>query len=486
MIGVALKRLATGSLIYGMGGVIQRFVGLLLLPIFTSILTPEDYGAVALISLISIAISGFLTLGTGNSLGLLYFKQENLDKRRIVIWTNVVLMAFNGLVWYILLWLIAPLLSKFMFQTNLYADHIRIAVLGSVFQAMVDPWLAFLRMEQLAKKFVLINLGGAILTAAISVFLVVYLRCGVIGLLAAGSLGSFTVFGLTWFIVGRNIGYNIEYSLFSKLVRVGFPSILGSFAFLLIDYADRQMIERILGLAYLGTYSVGYSFGIVIMIAVNAFASAWSPFFMSYVNKQDDARKIFGYVLTYYTLSFGSLIVLFFFTAKPFTIVMTAPKFHDAWVVVGLVSAAYVLKGCYLIILPGIYFSHKLKWQSIIEWIAALLNILLNIYLIPRHGIFGAAIATFISYLSLPILAWIFSRSHLRVDYEWARLVNIILLILSLSIFGFWFSLRFNGFDVFGFSVILFSIITYMVISFLFILRDGERRFFWDFFHEKK
>ena len=61
--------------------------------------------------------------------------------------------------------------------------------------------------------------------------------------------------------------------------------------------------------------------------------------------------------------------------------IMVAPAFHQAWLVVGLVGAAYALKGCYLIIVPGIYFVKKLYWLSIIEWVAAIANIALNLIL---------------------------------------------------------------------------------------------------------
>ena len=237
MIGIALNRLAKGSLIYGMGSTLQRFIGLLLLPLFTSVLTPKDYGIVALISLIGVVMSGLLTLGTGNSMGLLYFQQEDLKKRPTIIWTTVVLLSLNGLLWYSFLWLIAPIVSEFMFQTAEYANLIRLTFLGSVLVAITDPWLAFLRMEEFAKKYVLITLGGGLLTTAASVFLVLYLRVGVVGLLLAGTLSSAIMLGITWLFVGRKIGYRLDSNLFLPLVRIGFPSIFGLFAFLLIDYS---------------------------------------------------------------------------------------------------------------------------------------------------------------------------------------------------------------------------------------------------------
>jgi O-antigen/teichoic acid export membrane protein len=64
-----MGRLLKGSAVYGLGTILQRFMGLLLLPFFTKVISPEDYGIVALISLISIALGGLLTLGTENSRG---------------------------------------------------------------------------------------------------------------------------------------------------------------------------------------------------------------------------------------------------------------------------------------------------------------------------------------------------------------------------------------------------------------------------------
>jgi O-antigen/teichoic acid export membrane protein len=476
VIRIALTRLVKGSLIYGIGSTLQRFIGLLLLPLFTSVLTPEDYGIVALISLIGIAMSGLLTLGTGNSMSLLYFKQEDLSKRPTIIWTTVVLMTLNGLLWYSLLWLIAPIVSELMFKTAEYANLIRLTFLGSVLVAITNPWLLFLRMEELAKKYVVITVGGGLLTTAISVFLVLYMHLGVVGLLLAGTLGSAIMLGVAWLVVGREIGYKIDLNLLLPLVRIGFPSTFGLLAFLLIDYADRQMIERMLGLGDLGIYSVGYSFGMVIMVAMTAFATAWPPFFMSYINKKDEARKVFAHVLTYYVLGFGSLVVLFFLVARPITLLMTAPNFHDAWVVVGLVAAGYALKGCYLILLPGIYFSSKLKWQSIIEWVAAIMNIGLNILLIPIYGILGAAIATFISYLSLPVLAWSITRSHLKVDYEWARIGIISLFIFSFSLLAYFLSKIFDEIRLPILGLFVTILISYALSVYFFLLKKQERQ----------
>ena len=479
MLKAALTRLAKGSLIYGIGGMLQRFMGLLLLPFFTRALTPQDYGVVALVSLIGVAMSGLFTLGTGNSMGVLYYRELDVAKRPTIIWSNVLLLTVNAVFWYSLVFVSAPMLSALMFQSDRYADLIRLALLGSVFSTIADPWLAYLRMEEKARRYVVITLVSSLLSIGLSIWFVLVQGIGVKGVILAGTLAQGIMLGVNWLMIGRNLPFHIDSGLFRPLVRIGFPSIFGLFAFLLIDYADRQMIERLVSLDALGVYSVGYSFGMVMSIAMGAFATAWPPFFMSYLNKPDEARIIFSRVLTYYLIGFGALVVLFFFAAKPITLIMTAPAFHEAHLVVGLVTAGFMLKGCYLIVLPGIYFAEKLHKQSAVEWIAAIVNIGLNLWLIPLFGIVGAAMATFISYLTLPIFAWLVARHYLTVDYEWQRLVKITTAILLASALLYFLSARFDVGLISTIAINAAVLLFFMSVAYRLLMTAYEREQLW-------
>jgi O-antigen/teichoic acid export membrane protein len=425
----ALMRLTKGSLIYGLGGMMQRFMVVLLLPFYTQVLTPEDYGVVALVSLVAVAMNGLLSLGTTNSLSVLYFKEDEVDKRPTIIWTNILLLILNGIFWYALSYMAAPLLSYTMFQSEHYAYLIRLAILGAIFGVVADPLLAYLRMEEKAAQYVILTVTGSFISIAMSVWLVLVNKLGSEGLILATTITQVAMLLINLVVIGRKLNLRFDLSLFSPLVRVGFPSIFGLLAFLVIDYADRQMIERIVSIDALGIYSLGYSFGLFMTLATGAFATSWPPFFMSYVNKIDEAQSVFARVLTYYLIIFGLLTVLFFVFAKPIVYIIMAEPFHQAYLIVGIVAAAMLLKGCYLIMLPGIYFAEKLQLQVVVEWVAAIINLAMNLLLIPRFGITGAALATLISYLCLPVMTWFISKRYLSVKYEWARVAKITVMV---------------------------------------------------------
>lgn len=479
MLEIVAAKLAKGTFIYGFGGMLQRLMSLLLLPFFTQVLTPADYGVVTLISVLGLAMSGILTLGTGNSMSVLFFREKNISKRATIVWSNVTLMLVNGLWWYVVIYFTSPTLSKLIFQTEGYADLIRLSFLGSVFVAIAQPWLLYLRMIEKAKNFVVFTLISSLMTISLSIFLVLVLRIGVTGVILASTLSQGIILLIYWIFIGRSMKFEIDINLFKPLVRIGLPSIFGVFAYMIIDVADRQMIERFLGLDALGVYSVGYSFGMVMNMAVGAFASSWSPFFMSFINKQTETRFLFGRVLSYYLIGFGGLTVLFFAVAKPLVLVMTAPNFHDAYLIIGLVSAAYMLKGCYLITLPGIYFAEKLYKQSMLAILAAVLNIILNFFLIPAHGIVGAAVATLATYLCLPVLGWLVSRHHLAVDYEWSRIVRTVTSVLIASSLLHWLSDNFALGLLPTITVNFFVMLSFFGVAYRYLLANTDRVWIW-------
>jgi O-antigen/teichoic acid export membrane protein len=163
---------------------------------------------------------------------------------------------------------------------------------------------------------------------------------------------------------------------------------------------------------------------------------------MSFIDKKDEASSLFGRILTYYVLSFGTLSLLFFIIAKPLVMIMTQPAFHEAYQSVGLVASGQFLLGIYTILLPGIYFAKEIKYQSLIQFFAAGIAVLLNLWLIPPLGILGAAIAVALSSLAMIIFTQLWNlkrrQEYLKVHHEWLRIGSFGLVYLVYVIVLLW------------------------------------------------
>jgi O-antigen/teichoic acid export membrane protein len=110
------------------------------------------------------------------------------------------------------------------------------------------------------------------------------------------------------------------------------------------------------------------------------------------------------------------------------------PDYHQAYKVIPLVALSYVLYGCYFQMAAGIYLEGKTKHMAVLMGVAAVINVALNFALIPHYEIMGSAIATLVGYAILPVGAYIISQRYYRIDYEWGRVLKIVLVVVLIYV----------------------------------------------------
>lgn len=434
----SLSRLARGTVIYGGGNLLNKLLTFMLVPIFTRYLRPEDYGIVAMLALLNMVVAGIFSLGTINALGICYFGEEKLEERGRVIWTTAGIIALSCAFWLTLAWFLAPVISRLLLEDPTRGHLVMLSLATLALNTLGAPFTSYLRLEERALTFVKISLVGAVLTLILNIVAVVYLRRGVQGMLEATLIAAAVSLFLSIATVLGALHPRWNPRLVGPLLRIGYPSIFGLGAFFMIDWADRFFLQRLIGVAEVGVYSVGYTIGMVMaLVAEGTFGSAWPPFFMSFISKRDEAIALFGSILKYCVFAFGALTAMFFLFARPVVVLLTAPPFHEAYTVVGMIAAAYMLKACYLILLPALYFEKKLHIQTSVEWGAALLNAGLCLLLIPIFRMRGAAAATVISYMALPTLTYFIARRYLPVRHEWGKIAGFgVVIVVSAALSG--------------------------------------------------
>ena len=156
------------------------------------------------------------------------------------------------------------------------------------------------------------------------------------------------------------------------------------------------------------------------------FELAWIPFMLS-VAKRDDAKQIYSSVLTYFLLIGVFIALALSVLSREVIAIMATPPFHDAYKVVPLIAFSYLLFGCYLILQAGIYIEGKTKYVPLIVGAGAVLNLGLNYLLIPSYGMMGAATATLLSYLLLPVAMLFVAGKYYPIRYEFDRIIKIVL-----------------------------------------------------------
>jgi O-antigen/teichoic acid export membrane protein len=423
-----ILRLGRSALIYGAGNVLIRGISLLLLPVVTTYLTPDDYGISSILGVLAFFQTPVFALGLSGALGIVYFERGDDDRKAATIWTAFVILTMSGG-----LLLVSGLVAGDAIAAALFADLstpydlsylVAVSLATAGMSIASQPLLIHLQLEERAKAFVVLTAASSLLSIGLSVLLIVVLGRGVAGFLEAGLVAQAMTLLAALAITVPRMRFILRRQLAGELLRLGIPLMPSFIAVLAMQQGNKLILQGAESVAAVGVYTVGFNIGLVATIIVSGFTTAWYPFFSSYMERQDQGPPIFARIMTYYLLGAGVLSLFFFILARPVVLILTQPSFHDAYVAVGPSALAQVLIGVHSILLAGMYLAKDVRFAVVVQGAAAIASVVINIVLIGVIGIRGASIGLALGFAIMVILqyGWNRWRGYLDVPYEWRRI----------------------------------------------------------------
>lgn len=422
-----IKHLTKHSFTYGSGQILTKAIGFFLIPVYTRFLLPRDYGIVSIAEVI-ISILGLLyIMGQIGSQARFYFdyndKPQELKEYigTIVIFVFVVPLVITlGLTFF----------GKGFFGLIIKEIPFNPFILLAVWIAFLGIFFEFpLRLFQIREKslkFALYSVVQSLLGICLVIYFVVIKREGALGYLKGNFWKTFVFFGLAWILLRHDIKLKINFKKLKKSLFFGLPLVPHTLAGWILTMCDRIFLNHFRTLACVGIYSIGYKFGLIMSIITTSINYAWMPFFFSTAKeKGEEAKNIFSRLTTYYLVAilFIGLIISTF--SKEVIILMTTPKYYDAYKIVPIITFTYVLNGMYFMVANAIFFMKKTRFLPIATFSAAILNIGFNLLLIPKYGMLGAAGATMLSFVFLFLFTWFLSYKVYPIKYEYGRILRL-------------------------------------------------------------
>ena len=340
--------LGKDSLIYGVGSVIIRFTGLLLLPLFTAYLSPEEFGVLAMLVMLSMIAQPLFSLGLGAAIGPSYFDGDNPDIKAKAIWTAFAIHCVTASSLVIVGWSLPVGLGRLVMLPSEHALLVSVSLTSCALTILATALTQRVQFEKQARLYVVITAITAVAAILVSVVTVVYLEWGVFGVMVGQLAGNVISFIAFLQIALKATRPSFSLATAKELLRLGLPLVPGFVFLFILMQANRYILEQHAGLVAVGIYSIGFNLGTAITIATSGIATAWYPFFMSYMEKQAEVRVIFGRIFTYYVFTIGFLCLLFFLAAKPVIILLTQEEFYDAAEVVGFVALAHFFQTAFI------------------------------------------------------------------------------------------------------------------------------------------
>jgi O-antigen/teichoic acid export membrane protein len=389
-----LRAVAEHPLLKGFGAyfassILNRSIPLLLLPVLTRYLAPEDYGLLSVFQALMAFLVPVIGMNLHANITRVYFR-EPLATTAGVVYNALVVLLVSGALGLAVLGAVV-LVSGPVF--GLPPSWLLALPLLAVTNMVGEMNLTILRNQQRPLAFAGYELSRTALDFGLTLLLVVAVGLGWQGRAVGIAVAS------------GHVRPGLNRAHMNSILGISLPLVPHALGSALISFSDRVVLERTLGAAATGVYTVGYQFGTIMQLVVTALSRTWSPWFYKELAQDTlEARRRVARA----TMAVAAALLV---TAGLVTLaagfllpVLTPPEYHGATAYVGWVAFALALFGMYSLLHPHLVLIGKTAYLGAVTFSVALMNVALTFFLVQRVGAIGAAQATFAAYLLLFVL----------------------------------------------------------------------------------
>ena len=433
-----LKKLLKESFIYGLSGYISKFIGVFLLPLYTAVLSPSDYGILDLLNSVAVFSSFLIISGTDASVGYYYFRKEFQAEKNILVSSGLIIRIVFALSIAAILVIASPFLSDLIF----HGEGRELIMLYSVYIAFNAVYFFATELLRFSIKpwmYTFFSTGNVLLNILSAILFVLVLKLGVTGVIYASiiSYGFFAIIGVIYIVKNYRLQFSFKWA--KNILAYGAPLIGTAVASWVLNYSDRYFLNYLSGLNQIGIYSVGLKVAAIMGAFSGAFQMAWGPFCAD-IQYEPNAKKIYAKVFQLYFVLNTILVFMVSIFATEILKVLTQPTYYSAVYVIPLLCFSMVFTGGYFIAAAGIGLAKKLQHTIWIMVLAAGVNILLNTLLTPAWLSVGSAIAILAANFTIFIFTLITSQKYYRIEYKY----SFIAALMSASGLLIWLSSHFR------------------------------------------
>lgn len=426
---------------YGAGNLFIRSLSFILLPLYSNLITTEEFGNFAL--LMSVYAIGIVIyqFGMQSALNKFFIEEKSEDRKKLIFSSVFNSILIIGIVFSVIFWFAAPQFSILIFDSEKYSYLLILIIISILIETLSFFILYLLKTRELAKKTVNYTIIGGVFNLIFNLILVYQLRLGVAGIILSQLFAGTILLLLLIKVTKEYYLPRIDSEIFKVIFKFSFPLLLANLLTAGVNVADRFILNSLMGRSEVGIYSFSYRIAIVMNVFVASFSMAWEPHSLN-LFYSNEYKKAFGKTLTrLVTLSCVLLLVVSLFARHLFDlhifgVLIFNPAYKAGAIIIPLVMIGYIFNGIssFYSVYPSI--SNKTFHFLISDIIAFGINIVLNFILIPRVGILGAAFATAVGFLCGATYLFFISRDEIKIVYQTRDLSIIIISALLFLLIG--------------------------------------------------
>ncbi|MCC6548851.1 MAG: lipopolysaccharide biosynthesis protein [Ignavibacteriaceae bacterium] len=417
-----IKQLSVETVLYGLSTFVGRFINFFLVPFYTNIFPPSEYGIVTNIYAYIAVMNIILLYGMDSAYMKTASPLEGQERKKAFSTAWLGVLFSSTLIGFLLMVFYGAGVSAVSLNPEQSGIYL-LAVGVLVFDNLGAIQFVQLRLEQKALLFSLIRIVNIIIMVALNFVLVLRFDLGVEAVFISNFAASFFSFTVVSFFTFKYFAFGFDKVLFKKMAKFALPYLPAGLASAFLQVIDRPIVEGILGLEALGIYQANYRLGIFMMLYGSMFQFAWQPFFLKHA-RGEDAPLLIGRIFTLYLL-IGFVILLFFtffienlLAVSVRGVSLIGRDYTSASGIIPIILSAYLCNAVYIFFSVGILLREKSTIVPVFVGTAAIIKISLNLLFLKSAGIYLAAWASFGAYAFLALSFYIYSRKTFPIEFE--------------------------------------------------------------------
>lgn len=410
------------SLIYIFSSAFSKAVPFLLLPLFTTLLVPEEFGLFSIYQVLLVFFTALIGMSLQTNVTVNFFK---VNKDELAEYFNNVLfvLVINLILFFIIFFIISRYNNSF-FSIDFSYFYIILPLV--FFTVVIEIYSSLLRNQQKASSFFFIEVFGTILKYGLILFFLIFLKKGWVSFLYGNLIGLSLIALYSFYSLIRQRFINFKAGLniikIKKILKLCIPLIPHSVGIMVIALSDRLFIEKLISVEAVGIYTVAYSFGMIVSLFSDAFIKAWSPWFYSKIKdlNEKDAKNIVA--VTYlYIIGMIILSAIVYIVAYVLIPLMTSNEYHEAINYVFYIALGYSIQGIYKIFFPYLIYFSKTQILTVSTFIAACVSFIGNLLLINLFGIVGAAYSSILAFFVSSIFVFYIANKQIKLPWFFSK-----------------------------------------------------------------
>lgn len=409
---------------------ITTLLPVLVLRVFTRILTSGDYGLWALAQVYAVFVTGFCNVGLLTAFERNFFEDKTPEGRQKLFCTIWLFVAGCMVLGAGVTFIFSGTLSQWIIREPGHGTLLLTTFCSTCIISLNQYGLMWLKNTEQAKSYLHLGVAEKVTAIAVSLLLVAGFRIGVQGLV----LGQLAGAGLLFFLLGARLFRNPIFDrdvLFHSL-RIGFPLTPRIFLGVINSQFDKYMIGLMNTIGGVGIYSIGQMLANGVFLFMTAIQNVFAPqvYRRMFELGAEGSGEIGRYLTPFIYISVGVALLVAFFAEEVIMILMP-PSYHSAANIVMIMACYYAL--LFFSKQPQLIYAKKTHISSLLGIASVVLNVGLNIPLIRAFGAIGAAWATLLSGLFSGALIFIVSQKYYHIGWQYRR-ITAMYLILGLGV----------------------------------------------------